>query len=232
MKINKRLQKIVDLTPKCNSIADIGTDHGYVPIQLLKDEKIKSAVAADINEMPLQKAMINAEFENVADRISFRQGSGLTVLKKGEVNGAIIAGMGGILIKDIMHKSIDIVKSLDFLILQPAQNPEILREYIYSGKYSIIKEDLEREDDGRFYEYIKLRYNEEVYSFSTKAFDFEMSPILVAEKHPLLRDYITAKLVELKTIIQKLDLNSAAARVKEYELKSRIKKYEEVLKWQ
>lgn len=231
MKINKRLKKIVELTPKTNCIADIGTDHGYVPIELLNENKINKAIAVDINELPLQKAMINSEFENVADKMDFRIGSGLTVLKRGEVNGVIIAGMGGILIKEIMQKSIDIVKSLDFLILQPAQNPEILREYIYSGNYSIIKEDLEREDDGRFYEYFKIRYNEEILGFSKDKFEFEMSPILVSDRNPLLRDYITARLVEIKTIIAKLDLNSASARVKEVELKSRIKKYEEILKW-
>lgn len=232
MKINKRLQKIVDLTPKTKSIADIGTDHGYVPIELLKKGIIQKAIATDINEMPLDKAMINAEFEGVAEKMDFRRGSGLTVLKKGEVNGVVIAGMGGNLIKEILQKSIDIVQKLDFLILQPAQNPEILREYIYSGKFSIIKEDLEKEIDGRFYEYFLIKYNEEVYGFSKNPFEFEMSPILVNDRNPLLREYITSKLTELKTIKNKLDLNSAAARVKNYELDNRIKKYEEILKWQ
>lgn len=232
MKLSKRLKKIVELTPNCKIVVDVGTDHGYVPIELLKENKVQMAIASDINEMPLDKAMINAEFEGVADRMKFRQGSGLTVVKPTEVNGAIIAGMGGILIKEILQISMDVVKKLDFIILQPAQNPEILREFIYEKNFSILKEDIEKEEDGRFYEYIKVRYNSEVLSFSKKPFDFEMSPVLLNDRNPLLRDYITNRLNELKTILNKLDLSSASARIKDRELRFKIEKYEEILKWQ
>lgn len=84
---------------------------------------------------------------------------GLKPLKVGEVNGVIIAGMGGNLIRDIILEDIEKVKLYDFLILQPAQNPEVLREFLYNNNFEILNEDLIL-DDGKFYELFKVKYNE------------------------------------------------------------------------
>ncbi|MFB0917450.1 MAG: tRNA (adenine(22)-N(1))-methyltransferase TrmK, partial [Clostridiaceae bacterium] len=141
------------------------------------------------------------------------------------------AGMGGELIKEIIIESINTVKGMRFLILQPAQNPEVLRKFVYSGNFTILSENLVRETDGRFYEYIKVRYNPEVMGFSKNPFDFEISPVLIRHRDPLLNDFITNKIKEIELIKAKLDLSYDSSKSKLEELEKKEDKLSEVLKW-
>lgn len=231
MKLSRRLQKLVDLTPRTECVADIGTDHGYVPFALLEAKKVQRVIATDINRKPLEKAISLADSYNLTGKIDFRQGPGLTVLKKGEVQGVIIAGMGGEMIKDILEISLDIVKQLDFLILQPAQNPEVVREYVYDKHFTILQEDLVREDDGRFYEYFRVVYDEAIMGFSHQPMDFILSPLLLKKHHPLMREYITEKIREIQLIRSKLDLEFASSRIKDRDLARKADHFQEALKW-
>ncbi len=95
--------------------------------------------------------------------------------------------MGGHLIKDILEESKEVFKNLDFLVLQPVQNPEALREYIYSTGYKILKESLVFEDN-RFYEIIKIKYDE-----NPKSVDhiyYEIGEYLINTKHPLIKKFL------------------------------------------
>lgn len=231
MKLTQRLEKILEMTPKSTCVADIGTDHGYIPIELIEREITKKAIASDINELPLEKAKNNAIFRGLENKIDFRLGSGLKVLKKNEADGVIIAGVGGELMIDILKISMDIVKSLRFIILQPAQNPEVIRQFVYDKNFTILKEDMIKEDDGRFYEYIKIKYDESVLGFSHNPKDFEISPILVQNRNPVLRDWLIEKMREAQIVRTKLDLNFASSRLKDNELQRKIENYGETLKW-
>ena len=159
MELSKRLKRIAEHVDKCESVADIGTDHGYIPIYLVKEGICKKAIASDINKGPIEKAKVNVAFEGVSNKVKCLLGPGLNPLKVGEVNGVILAGMGGNLTRDILLADMDKVKKYDFIILQPAQNPEVLREFLYKNDYEIIDEDLIK-DEGRFYELFKVKYNE------------------------------------------------------------------------
>lgn len=231
MKLTARLEKLIELTDKCESVADIGTDHGYVPVELIQRGIVKKAYAIDINEKPLQKAKDLANLNSVSSKIEFKLGNGLKPLKDDKVSGVIIAGMGGELIKEIILDSIDIVKGLKFLIMQPAQNPEVIRKFIYSGNFTILSENLVRETDGRFYEYIKVRYNPEVMGFSKNPFDFEISPVLIRHHDPLLSDFIINKIKEIELIKSKLDMSYESSKSKHEELSKKEDKLSEVLKW-
>lgn len=231
MKLSRRLEKLVEMTPKTECVADIGTDHGYVPFALLESKKADKVIATDINRKPLEKAISLADSYNLSAKINFRLGPGLTVLKKNEVQGVIIAGMGGEMIKDMIEISLDIVKQLDFLILQPAQNPEVIRQYVYDKNFTILAEDLVREDDGRFYEYLRVVYDEEIMGFSHDPMDFVLSPLLVKKHHPLMRAFITEKIKEIQLIRSKLDLSFASSRIKDRELAVKADYFQEALKW-
>lgn len=231
MKLSKRMEKILEMVPKCNSVADIGTDHGYIAIELLERGICKKVIATDVNTGPLEKARMNATFRGYEYKVDFRLGSGLKVLKKHEVDGVIIAGMGGDLMVDILKISSDIVKSLKFILLQPIQNPEAIRRFVYDKHFTIIKEDMVREEDGRFYEFIKVQYDENVLGFSHREEDFEISPILVKNRNPYLRDWLIEKIKEAQIIRSKLDLNFASSRLKDSELERKIEIYGETLKW-
>ena len=138
MELSERLNFIIKSVENTSVLADIGTDHGYIPLYALKNGICSKAIAVDINKEPLDKAKLNAILEGMGDELEFRLGDGLAVLGQGEVDVTVIAGMGGNLIRDILEAHTEKVNDMSYLILQPAQNPEVLREYLYNNNYEII----------------------------------------------------------------------------------------------
>ena len=116
MDISKRLELVAGLVTN-KVIADIGTDHGYVPIYLYKQGKIKKAYARDVRKGPLEKCKQNIALYGAEDVIEPRLGSGLIPLKPGEAETAIMAGMGGMLIVHILEDSPAVAESLQELVL-------------------------------------------------------------------------------------------------------------------
>ena len=146
LKLTDRLLKIASLVDKDKKIADIGTDHGYIPVYLLNKNIINYAILGDINKGPLENAKKEVVRNNLLDKVDLRLGSGIEVLKPNEVDQIIIAGMGGVLINDILKANEPVAHSAEKLILQPMQSPEELRRFLYQNGYEIIDEYLVREE--------------------------------------------------------------------------------------
>ncbi|MDZ5252950.1 class I SAM-dependent methyltransferase [Clostridium sp. LIBA-8841] len=224
MELSKRLKRIAEHVDKCESIADIGTDHGYIPIYLVKEGICEKAIASDINKGPIEKAKVNVAFEGVSDKVKCLLGPGLNPLKLGEVDGVILAGMGGNLTRDILLADMPKVKKYDFLILQPAQNPEVLREFLYKNNYEIIDEDLIK-DEGRFYELFKVKYNEDSEKLIFEdEIDYEISPILRKKEHPLFKEFIEEKINRCETILSFIKDDTEAAKKRKADLEEKINK--------
>ena len=222
MELSKRLKFIVNHIDKVISLSDIGTDHGYIPLYALRTGLCERAIASDINKDPLDKAKLNALLEGMGDELEFRLGAGLEPIKEGEAQAVIIAGMGGNLIRDILENDIDKVNNLDYLILQPAQNPKVLREYLYTSGYEIIEEDLCK-DSGKYYELFKVRRKE---SETTKldSIYYEVSPKLLMSKHPLMKEYLESKLDIYNKILVDIsgEAESEAINSKKAEIEEKI----------
>ena len=229
MELSKRLKRIAEHVDKCESVADIGTDHGYIPIYLVKEGICKKAIASDINKGPIEKAKVNVAFEGVSNKVKCLLGPGLNPLKVGEVNGVILAGMGGNLTRDILLADIDKVNKYDFIILQPAQNPEVLREFLYKNDYEIIDEDLIK-DEGRFYELFKVKYNEnsEKLVFEDEL-EYEVSPLLRKKNHPLFKEFIEEKINRCETILSFIKEDTEAAKKRKSDLEEKINKLKGML---
>ncbi|MBU5456022.1 tRNA (adenine(22)-N(1))-methyltransferase [Caproiciproducens sp. MSJ-32] len=220
MELSKRLKFIINNMENIDVLADIGTDHGYIPIYAVKNNLCKKAIATDVNKLPLDKAKLNAILEGVDDKLEFRLGNGLKPLNNNEANGVIIAGMGGNLIVNILEDSIKKVNELDYLILQPAQNPEVLREYLYNNNYEIIKEDLCL-DENIYYELFKVkRKNGE--NTKLDPIYYEVSPKLIMEKHPLLKDYLNLKIENYKRILSYINEDTENANIRKEVIKNKI----------
>ena len=147
LKLNPRLAKIAELLPNCQCLADIGTDHAYIPIYALLCGKTRCAIASDINRGPVDRADTNARLFGVEDKLSLRLGAGLETINPSEAEVIVIAGMGGILISDILEKSKAVALSSKYLILQPMTAAKELREYLCANSFSIEREDLVAEED-------------------------------------------------------------------------------------
>lgn len=138
--ITPRLQMIIDLVFEKN-IADIGTDHAYIPIKLASTGIIEKAIATDKNEGPLKIAEENVIKYGLCDKVHLRLGEGLKPINKGECELLIIAGMGGKLIGDIIEEDIEKAKSHK-LLLQPMNAQAELRKRLINLGFKITKESL------------------------------------------------------------------------------------------
>ncbi len=147
LKLNPRLAKIAELLPRCKSIADIGTDHAYIPIYALLNGLADTAIASDINRGPIDRARENAKAYGLDNKLSLRLGAGLTTLLPNDAEVIVIAGMGGILIGDILKNSPEVVGTAKHLILQPMTAVRELRQYLCGESFTIEKEVLAAEED-------------------------------------------------------------------------------------
>lgn len=141
--ITARLQCIIDHV-NGKVVADIGTDHAYVPVRLIEDGRAKTVIASDIRTGPVETAKRTVEKYGMSDKIEVRKGAGLSVLGDGEADTIIIAGMGGILISEILENDKAVAEKAD-LVLQPMNSQYELRKYLHENGYSIISEDLSLE---------------------------------------------------------------------------------------
>ena len=224
MELSKRLKFIADHIDKCDSLIDVGTDHGYIPIYAVKNNLCNKAIASDINKGPVEKAKLNASLDGVSSQVKVRLGGGLETVKKGEVEAVIIAGMGGNLIINILEKDKEKLPLYKFMILQPAQNPEVLREYLYTKGYEIICEDL-CQDEGIFYELFKVRKNKEM-KISIDPIFYEFSSVLLKERHPLIYSYLECKEEKYKKILELIKEESESSKIRRAEIIEKLKAIE------
>ncbi|AJA48357.1 tRNA (adenine(22)-N(1))-methyltransferase [Clostridium pasteurianum DSM 525 = ATCC 6013] len=229
MDISNRLKTIANMVDKCECMADIGTDHGYLPIYLIDEKICKTAIASDINKGPVEKAKKNIKFFHKSNSIQCRLGPGLTTIIPGEADCAVIAGMGGNLIRDILEESIEVFKKLNYVILQPVQNPEVLREYILKNGHNILDEELCK-DENKYYEIIKVSYHKGKNNKNIDAIYCEISEKLLQKKHYLLKDYIFFKIEKYDKILSSIIDNSRLAMNRKNEIKTKIVKLKELLK--
>lgn len=137
--LDKRLSLCAELVSG-NFICDIGTDHGYLPAELLSSGKCTRAIAADINEKPLEAAAATFEKYNVSDKAELVLSDGLKNIDTSEVTDIVIAGMGGELISRILNDGSDKLSPEINLILQPMTKAPALRKYLCSNGYEIVCE--------------------------------------------------------------------------------------------
>lgn len=176
LKLSKRLQAIYDMVPQSNVIADIGSDHAFLPIALVLNGKVTRAYASEVNEGPYEATVKNIEKHGVSNYVSAVLSDGISELET-DVNTISICGMGGSLIVDILDKGKSKLEHVTTLVLQPNNNEENVRIWLMNNGYKIVFEKLV-EEDGRFYEIIKAEKGDSNYNKEELFF----GPVLLKEK--------------------------------------------------
>ena len=158
MELTPRLQAIAEQVPQGACLADVGTDHGYLPVWLLRSGRIDSAIAADLREGPLDRARETAQRFGVAEQISFRLCDGLSAIRPEEVDTVVIAGMGGETIASILEAA-PWTKERTLLLLQPMTGSAELRQWLQGHGYEITGERIAREGK-RLYSILSVKGGE------------------------------------------------------------------------
>ena len=133
MELSKRLAAIAAMAEPGDRLADIGTDHGYLPIYLVEQNIAPSAIAMDVVEGPLARAFAHVREHGLEEKIVLRKSDGFEKLLPGEADAAVIAGMGGPLMIRILEEGKKTAESLKYLILSPQSDIPAVRRYLKSG---------------------------------------------------------------------------------------------------
>ena len=227
MKLTPRLQGIADFVQIGSNIGDIGTDHGYIPVYLIREKICSSVIATDINPGPLESAKNYIEKCGLTDKIKTRLGSGLEPIKPKEADTAIIAGMGGHLIIDILRENLNITRSISKFVLQPMVASDELRRFICENQMRIEDEKLVREKDKMYEIFTVIHGREDI----KNPVHFEIGKRLIENKDNLLEEFILKKLKEVEKILRVLNKSRSKEGLQRYEtLQERYNNLMEVLK--
>jgi len=207
VKISERLQKLASYVGKGEKIADIGTDHGFLPIDLWMRGISPHVILSDINSGPLEKAKANIKTHCPDNVFDIRLGSGLETIENGEVDTIIIAGMGGLLIAAILEADLEKTRSFKKYIFQPRNAQDKLRGWLLENGFSIMDEALVREGKD-ICEIIVAEPSAYKASGNTELnnLNLEVSPLLFEKKDPLLNEFIENKIRIEKRIIEDISM--------------------------
>lgn len=192
--LDLRMACIAECVPEGAILADIGTDHGKLPVYLAQIGKIKKAVAADINEMPLQKAVNNIKKYGLEDVIDTYLTDGLKGIEAFSPDCVVIAGMGGELIEQILEEGTIKKENVRF-ILQPMTKEDSLRKYLCSHCYTITDEHIVKE--GKLYQIICAEYDGKVHEIGEA--ESYIGEINIRKENQLLGELIE-KVIDRTTV--------------------------------
>ena len=150
MLLSDRMRAVAGLVQPCKSIADIGCDHGYVAMELVRSKVCRHVIAMDVNSGPLDRARHNIADFCMQDYIETRLSDGVSALREGEAEGIICAGMGGKLVISILEQGKKLIGEMKQVILQPQSELSEGRGYLREKGYLVEKEDIIYED-GKYY---------------------------------------------------------------------------------
>lgn len=238
MELSKRLQAVADMVTKGHSVADVGCDHAYISIYLIKNKISEKVIAMDVNKGPLEIARKNIETKELGQIIESRLSDGLERLSANEVETIIIAGMGGALTCKILREGIEKLRTIKELVLQPQSEVDFLRKFLEQINFQIIKEKMIL-DDEKYYLVIKAKNNNieaspkpflEQSSKLDKEVYYLYGKYLLESKDPILRQFLLSQKKANKQIKDKLkETNTENSRKRIVEINKQLVYIEEGL---
>lgn len=183
--LNKRLKAITELIEPCEVLMDVGSDHGFLPLYLLLNKKIKHAIIGEINQGPLEQAKKNfRDYANLS--VSYLLSDGLKQNNQ-KLDAVVIAGMGYETIEHIFLQDIEQFKSISQILIQSNTKNDQLRQFLNDNHFSIIDESIVK-DRKYFYPVIKVKYDQNKQLLNKSEILF--GPILIQKNTDIFKDYL------------------------------------------
>ncbi len=220
VKLSTRLKIVYDMLSKCECLADVGCDHGYLSIAVAQGQIADSVIAMDINAGPLEAAKKNIVDAGLNNRISILKSDGLKALKPFDCDAATICGMGGVLITKILQASIDVVKNTKYVIVEPQSEFYLVREFLYTNDFVIDDEAMVCEEH-KYYPIIRFHYEagaSKNYELSEAQKHF--GPVLLEKRPDIFFEYLEKYEQEINDILIKLEgMLSKSGKSKQLEIR-------------
>jgi len=213
LRIGKRLQTVASMVPFGSTVADIGTDHGYVPAYLVLTGRCRYVIASDIAEGPCRAAAETSKKYNLPDKMDIRTAPGLQGLRIGEAETVVIAGMGGATIIDILEESPEVVATVKTFVLQPMNAAKLLRRWFMQHGFRIAEETLCKEN-GHIYIIIKAMHTNEKQELSS--LEEELGPCILNSKPALWWEFLQGIAEHYRRLLQQMEASSAAMNSDKY----------------
>lgn len=205
MKLSKRLEMVAALVPRGCRLADIGTDHGYVPIYLVQKGQISHAIAMDVRSGPLRRARAHIERYDLTGHIEIRLSDGLKELQAGEADTVVIAGMGGELMIRILEAGKHVWNSISTWVLAPQSELHKVRHYLQQQGFVIAEETMLAEE-GKYYTVMRVERGNMQY---TREIDFLYGKYLLDCRHPVLKSFLKKEMRQTEVILTRLEEQSS-----------------------
>lgn len=210
-RLSDRLQSVADFVTKGSVLADVGCDHGYLPIYLIETGHIPRAIAMDVNPGPLRHAAEHIDSAGLGKYIETRLSDGLKGLRQEEADSLVIAGMGGALTVRILSDTPDVWRKMREVILQPQSEIEAVRRYLYDAGFCIVRENMV-EEDGKYYMMMRgisktaagVQEGDVIPECGMTAAYYRYGGCLIRQRHPVLLRYLEKSRRQLEAIRQNL----------------------------
>ena len=211
MELSARLEAVAKMVTKGNRVCDVGCDHGYISIYLVKNDISPYVYAMDVNKGPLERAGEHIEAYGYSEKIETILSDGLISLGEKESDALICAGMGGRLVIKILSDSMDKVKKMKELVLQPQSEIHLVRAFLRQQGFYIDKEDMVYED-GKFYPIIHVLVQSDKQNEDNAVLD-KFGPVLLKIKHPVLGQFLKYTNKTLYDIEKKLESEGKTEKI-------------------
>lgn len=201
--LSDRLKAVAQMITPQIPVADIGCDHAYLPIYLVRENMTPYVIACDINAGPVARARENIGDVGLSDKIEVRCGDGLSPLRPGEVRSIVLAGMGGRLMAKILSEGRDALEGISEIVMEPQSEVGALRHFLQDSGYRIISENMVS-DESKFYPVIKavpgeMNWDKEIY--------FRYGKILLREENPVLHEFLLIERKYCSQLLKELAVN-------------------------
>ncbi|KMY54780.1 SAM-dependent methyltransferase [Bacillus sp. FJAT-27231] len=214
--LSKRLMAVAARIPGRAVMADIGSDHAYLPCYAINKGLAVKAIAGEVADGPLRAAKQQVKAAGLEKKIEVRKGNGLEVISAGEVDCVTIAGMGGTLITSILNEGKEKLEGVNRLVLQPNLRADHIRRWLIENDWELIDEII-MEEDGKIYEILTAEKGDAEKPYSTrKELELLTGPMLLAEKNEAFLKKWKREADQLEVVLKNLEKaeNQQAAKEK------------------
>ncbi|SDY67985.1 class I SAM-dependent methyltransferase [Thermoactinomyces sp. DSM 45892] len=232
--LSERLAKIASwILPDCR-VADIGGDHGWLLLSVAQKGLLGQGIIGEVNKGPFENAAGRIQAYGLGQQIDVRLGDGLSVLRDGEVDQIVIAGMGGALITSILDAGKSKLESVKRLVLQPNIGGHRVRQWLVANRWKLIHEEIVYDAEIYYEMIVAERGAEDVYENQPipRLILERIGPLLWRNRDPLLRAKMQEELGQMQKVYKQLSNGQSGQAIqRRRELEREMEMWEQVMNW-